>query len=194
MVSNLVLDAARSRVTVHTFAEGLLARLAHDLEIVCGGLEGSAATAGSADDVATKGSARVEAPLRAMAVGGVLGKGGGVDERALSPNERRDILAKMQSDVFHAGNDAVVRVETHVDGAAARVRVIPPNGKAVETVVRPEVRADGAGIRATGSFELSLAAIGSEVVKGPMGAFRVKDRVRVSFDVVFVPRTLPDAP
>ena len=32
-------------------------------------------------------------------------------------------------------------------------------------------------------------AIGSDVVKGPMGAFRVKDLVRVSFDVMFAPAT-----
>ena len=57
----------------------------------------------------------------------------------------------------------------------------------VETLVRPDLHADGEAMRAKGSFDLSLAAIGSDVVKGPLGAFRVKDRVRVSFDAVFVP-------
>lgn len=184
-MSNLVLDPTRSRVRIHTFAEGLLARLAHDLEIVCGDLAGSVTR--SADGGEAAGTATLEAPLRGMSVGGVLGKDGRLDERALSPTERRDIVAKMQSDVFHAGAEGTVRVEAHLEGGAARLRVVPPNGKAVESVVRPDVRADGEAIRATGTFEVSLAAIGSDAVKGPLGAFRVKDRVRVSFDVVFVP-------
>jgi hypothetical protein len=138
-------------------------------------------------DGATTGSARVEAPLRGMSVGGTLGKDGRLDERALSSSDRRDILTKMQHDVFHAGADAVLRVEAHLEGGSARVRVVPPNGKAIETVVRPTVRIDGDSVHATGTFELSLSAIGSDAIKGPMGAFRVKDRVRISFDVVFAP-------
>ncbi len=92
-----------------------------------------------------------------------------------------------KSEVFHAGLEAIVRVEAHLDGGSARVRVVPPNGRGVEIIVRPTVRALGDAVRATGTFELSLAAVGSDAIKGPMGAFRVKDRVRVSFDVVFAP-------
>jgi len=120
-----------------------------------------------------------------MTVRGTLGKDGRLDERALSATDRRDILIKMQQDVFHAGADAVVRVEVHLEGGSARVRLIPPNGKAVETVVRPTVRVDGDSLHASGAFELSLSAIGSDAIKGPMGAFRVKDRVRISFEIVF---------
>lgn len=183
----LVLDAARSRVRIHTFAEGLLARLAHDLELVCGELSGSASR--RVNGGATAGTAVVVAPLRGFSVGGVLAKDGRVDEGALSPTERRDILAKMRADVFRAGPDGVVSVEVDLDAGAARVRVVPPNGKAVELVVRPDLRAEGDSVRATGAFELSLKAIGSAGVKGPMGAFRVKDGARVSFDVVFSPPT-----
>ena len=124
---------------------------------------------------------------------GVLGRDGHVDERALGPGERRDCLAKMASDVFHARPEAVaeamVLVQLQLDGGAARVRVVPPNGKAVEAVMKPDVRTEGDDVRASGSFEVSLMAIGSDVVKGPMGAFRVKDRVKVLFDVVFTPAT-----
>ncbi len=87
----------------------------------------------------------------------------------------------MQHDVFHARHDGVVRVEVDLDGASARVRVVPPNGKTVAVAVRPEVRAEGDVFRASGSFEVSLAALGSDVVKGPMNAFKVK----VIFDVTF---------
>lgn len=180
-MTDLVLDAAKSRVRIQTFAEGLLARLAHNLELECGELSGTAARDGKTATVS------FEAPLRGFSVAGVLGKDGRTDERGLSPAERRDALAKMQHDVFHAGADGVVRVEAHLDDDAARVRIVPPNDRAVETVIRPDVRAEGDAVRATGTFEISLAAIGSDVVKGPMNAFRVKDKVKVIFEVVFTP-------
>ncbi len=184
-MTDLVLDASRSRVRLQTFAEGLLARLAHDLELVCGDLSGVASRAGEMK--ASTGKASIEAPLRGFVVAGVLGKDGRVDERGLSANEKSDAIAKMHDDVFHAPHDGVVRVEVQLDGPSARVRVTPPNGTSVEVVLRPEVRAAGDGVRASGSFELSLLALGAEVVKGPMNAFRVKDKVKVIFDVTFMP-------
>jgi hypothetical protein len=184
-VTVLVLDASRSHVRLQTFAEGLLARLAHDLELACGDLTGTASRTSEAST--PTGTASVEAPLRGFVVSGVLGKDGRVDERGLSVGEKSDAITKMQHDVFHARPDGVVRVEVQLDGPTARLRVAPPNGKSVEVVVRPELRAEGDGVRATGSFELSLQALGSDVVKGPMNAFRVKDRVKVLFDVTFAP-------
>jgi hypothetical protein len=184
-VTDLALDPTRSHVRIRTFAEGFLARLAHDLELTCGELTGTASR--EAGDGTARGKAAITAPLRAIAVAGVLGKDGRIDERALSPSERRDCVAKMQADVFHAGPRDVVRIEAQLDGSSARVRVLPPKGKPVETVVRPELHAEGDTLRASGSFELSLSALGSEIVKGPMGAFRVRDKVRVLFDVVFYP-------
>jgi hypothetical protein len=181
-VIDLVLDTARSTARIRTFAEGLLARLAHDLELSCGELSGSVTPEGQG------GTATIEAPLRAFAVAGIVGKDGRVDERGLSPTERRDVIAKMQHEVFHASTDGIVRIEAKLDGEAtsARVRVVPPNGKTVELSVRADIRREGDTVQAKGSFDVSLSAIGSDVVKGPMNAFRVKDKVNVSFDVVFV--------
>ena len=182
-MTDLVLDASRSRVRLQTFAEGLLARLAHDLELACTNLSGTASRGGEA----SRGTASNEAPLGSIVVSGVLGKDGSVDERGLSAGEKSDAATKMRQDVFHAHHDDVVRVEVQLDGASARMRVAPPNGRSVEVVMRPELRAEGEALRATGSFEISLAALGSDVVKGPMNAFRVKDKVKVLFDVVFAP-------
>ena len=189
-MTDLVLDPSRSRVRIQTFAEGLLARLAHDLELVCGELSGIASGPSDASDPGdpgTSGTARLEAPLRGMVVAGVLGKDGRVDPRGLSASDQRDAIAKMQHDVFHSGPEGVVRIETHYDGDTARVRLVPPRGKVVEAVVEPEVTITADAVHAKGSFEVSLTAIGSAPVKGPMGAFRVKDRVKVIFDVVFTP-------
>lgn len=177
----LRLDSKRSRVTIRTFAEGLLSRLAHDLELVCRDLSGSAEARGE-----DAGTARIEVPIDKIEVGGTL-KNDIVDPKGLSAAEREDCLGKMRREVFQtkvAGD--VVRIEADLDGGHARVRVIPPNGKAVEKLLplRPSTGGDGA-LRVAGVVEVSLTAIGSWPVKGPMNAFRVKDRVEVIFDVTF---------
>ena len=176
----LTVDPAKSRVRVHTFAEGLFARLAHDIEIVFAKVEGTASRDGD------KGQAKVTVRLDAADVAGVL-KDGRVDASVLSAGDRRDILEKMRREVFHAGADATVALEATLDGKTAQVKVVPPKGKTVEATVRPELREEGDAVRISGSFDVSLAAIGSDVVKGPMNAFRVKDKVLVLFDVVFAP-------
>jgi hypothetical protein len=177
-VTELSLDPRQSRVRVQTFAEGLFARLAHDIEIDFGSLSGRA----SRDDK----RATIEAPLAGARVAGVLHKDR-VDEDALSASDRDDILDKMRRDVFHANASDRVAIEATVDGGSANVTLTPPKGRAITITIRPEITDEGQGIRARGSFDLSLSAIGSDVVKGPMNAFRVKDRVAVTFDLVFQP-------
>ena len=93
----------------------------------------------------------------------------------------------MRREVFHArGKDDAVTIEASLEDGRARVRVIPPNGSTVERMIplRPVSEADGA-VRVSGSLDISLGAIGSDAVKGPMNAFRVKDRVEVIFALIF---------
>lgn len=180
-VPDLVLDDAASRVRLHTFAEGLFARLAHDLALGCTRLRGSALRA-SGDAVA--GTAELEVPLAGIVVLGVLAAGR-IDESGLAPNDRRDALAKMRREVFHADESAVVRVRVTLDGGNASVVLATPNGREVTLTARPTVRETPAGLRVTGTLDVSLAAIGSDPIKGPMGAFKVKDRVEVHVDLVW---------
>lgn len=165
---------------IRTFAEGLFARLAHDLELVCRRVSGSAERVG-----VEQGSARVEVPIAAIDVAGTL-RNGQVDPNGLSPSDRDDCLGKMRKDVFHAADDAVVRVEATVEAGKARVRIVPPQGRTVERPVPIRLQPEGdGGARVTGTFDMSLSALGSDPVKGPMNAFRVKDSVEVSFELVF---------
>lgn len=177
----LVLDALKSHVRIHTYAEGLLARLAHDLELECRCLSGHAERL--AEDKAT---GAIEVPIASIEVTGTL-KHGRVDPHGLSASDRDDVLDKMRREVFHRSG-GVVRVEATLDGGKAHVRVVTPNGRAVERSVGVRLdSSDGGAQRVSGSLEISLQAIGSDAVKGPMNAFRVKDRVDVVFDVVFRP-------
>ena len=177
----LVLVADRSHVKIHTFAEGLFSRLAHDLELGCKGLSGSAERT---DDL--RGSASIDVPIRRIDVNGTL-KHGRVDLSGLSSSERADVLEKMRREVFHT-NDGTVHVEaTLVSESTARVSVTPPKGRKVERSVSVKVASEDGDVRVSGALEVSLTAIGGGTVKGPMNAFRVKDGVAIHFDVVFVP-------
>jgi hypothetical protein len=187
-VTKLVLDGDKSRVKIRTFAEGLFARLAHDLELVCGAIEGSAEHTEPG-----KGSATLAVPIDRIDVAGPV-KDGRVDPNGISPSDRRDILDKMRKDVFHAGPGATVRIEATIEALdpspsasrtrRARMRVLPPHGKTVERSISVQLE-ENEGTRVTGSVELSLSAIGASTVKGPMNAFRVKDAIEVVFDLVF---------
>ena len=188
-MTKLAVDPEKSGVRIRTFAQGLLSRLAHDLELVCRGIEGTAERPSGAQS--ERGSAELVVPIAKIDVAGTL-KNGRVDPAGLSPSDREDVLRKMRREVFHAddGATSVVRIEatleTGKETGKARVRVVPPNGRAVERSVSVRLEPEGeTGARVSGSFELSLDAIGSDPVKGPMNAFRVKDSVEVLFDVVF---------
>jgi hypothetical protein len=175
-VSSLVVDALRSKVAIRTFAEGLFARLAHDLELNARDLSGTAD--------AEAGAATLIVPLDAIEIAGTLSDRG-LDTRGLSESDRRDALRKMRDDVFHARAGESVKVEARLEGTRARIRVVPPHGRTWEKEIPVEILEDRR--RVSGRCEISLAAIGARVVKGPMNAFRVKDAVLVLFDVVFQP-------
>lgn len=179
-MTKLVLDSKRSRVRIRTFAQGLLARLAHDLELACPDVVGSGER--NDDD---SGHATLEVPIAKIEVAGTL-RGDRVDAGGLSADDRTDCLRKMRREVFHSSQaDDVVRVEATLESGRARVRVTVPNGRSIERTAETKVRPDAEDVHVTGRVVLSLAALGSEPVKGPMNAFRVKDDVEVLFDVVF---------
>jgi hypothetical protein len=161
------LDPGKSSIRIRIFAEGLFARLAHDLELTTGPLEGSV----------DQDSARVAFTIEDMRVVGTI-VGGRVNPDGLSASDRRDCLAKMRADVFHADKGPVEVVASRTRSGHIRL----PSGRTVDLALS-ELNVEEA--RARGSASVSLRAIGSNVVKGPMNAFRIKDRVEVTFDLCF---------
>lgn len=181
-MTKLALDPEKTTIRIRTFAEGLFSRLAHDLELVCHGVEGAAERTDEAN-----GSASLDVPVAKIEVVGTLNRGR-VDAAGLSPSDRHDVVRKMCREVFHTseGTTAVVRIDVTLQGEHARIRMTPPNGRAVERSVVVRLEPEGkAGVRVSGSLDLSLDAIGSDPVKGPMNAFRVKDTVEILYDVAF---------
>jgi hypothetical protein len=174
-VSELTLDPQKTKILIRTFAEGLFARLAHDLELVA-----TRATGTATRDGADRATATLE-----IDVAGVLHKDGHVEDRGLSPSDKHDCIDKMRREVFRAKAGDVVKVTATLEGKGARVEVVPPNGRKVTRTIDVVLEEEGASVRVKGKVDVSLSAIGSATVKGPMNAFRVKDIVEVHFDAVF---------
>ena len=170
------LDAARSTIAIYTYAEGLFSALAHDLEL-------------AAHDVAGEGDAgeaRVELriPVRGIAVSGVM-KRGKLDRGVLSASDRETIERQIREDVFRSGGEIVARGRRDPgDGRKrAQIEIVAPAGR-VELAADVDVSSDAGALRARGEVDVSLRSLGVAPVKGPMGAFRVSDRVRIVFDLV----------
>ncbi|MGO8998851.1 MAG: hypothetical protein ACLQVI_36465 [Polyangiaceae bacterium] len=164
------LDAARSRLAIYTMAEGLFSALAHDLELVAGDLQGEG----------DEPSAEVRVPVASIRVTGVM-KRGKLDTGVLSSADRESIERQIRDDVL-PGPEVVARGT--LEGGRASIEIVGPRGKTRVTCDLSATSEQG-GKRVRGHTEVSLAAIGAPRVKGPMGAFRVKDRVRIEVDLVF---------
>jgi hypothetical protein len=164
------LDADRSRLAFYTLAEGFLSALAHDLELVATGLTGDA----------NESSAEIHVPVASIQVVGVM-KRGKIDRSVLSRSDRDTIERQVREEVLQ-GPEVVGRGS--LEGGHARIEIAAPQGGA-QFVCDVSITDEEGGKRVKGETEVSLAAIGAPPVKGPMGAFRVKDRVRVEFDLVF---------
>jgi len=175
-----VLDPKSSTVHVFTYAEGLFARLAHDLRLTVADLTLTAERDGDG------GSVSGEIPLGSLVVDGVMKKDT-LREDVLSAHDRQEILEKMRADVFGgAAVSAAIVVRGELRGTSFDVTVEGPNGRSARAAHTVRGASIDEGERVRGEIELSLRALSGHDVKGPLGAFRISDRIRVAFDVTFL--------
>jgi hypothetical protein len=178
-----VLDPAASSLTVWTRAKGMLARLAHDLEIGARDIEGRA----TADAAAWL--ADVVVPTASLRVAGTL-HGERVDTRALSPSDRTDIERRMRDEALGGAREIRLRAEGQArDRGTATLSIgdRPPARVALTLTVRE----DADPLVVSGRAEVSLRAIGSPEIRAPLGAFKVADVVEVRFQFTLRPATDP---
>ena len=169
----LVLDAARSRLTVRTRATGLLARFAHDLEL-------AAPLTGHADLDGDAWSGELRFPVAALEVVGVV-KAGRVDASVLSRSDQADISKRMRDDAFRGASEVRVHAEgTTRDRAALTITI---GAKAARVSVAFVTLEQDAGFAVNGRAPLSLKALGSREIKAPLGAFSVEDEIAVGFEL-----------
>lgn len=171
------IDPARSHLAVRTRARGMLAALAHDLELRTSELEGHATLDGET------WSAELGVPVASLRVAGTL-RGDRLDTAALSGADRAEIERKIREEVLPR-RAVLVRAR-----GASRQRgdaTVEASRSATTGVrLRAEERADGS-LAVTGTAELSLRALGVAEVKAPLGAFKVADAVEVYFEITLRP-------
>ncbi len=174
----LTIDAANSKLTIRTRAAGILARLAHDLEFSASDIRGQA----TRNDEGFSGELVVS--VSGLRVTGQL-HGDRLDPAGISHSDRIDIERKVREEVFYGVK------EIHVRGRGtelnhADVTVETPLGKMnVHLSIRGS-ETDGR-VRISGQTEVSLAKLGVREIKGPLGAFKVKDAVEVLFEIILQP-------
>ena len=166
------IDRQASTVTIRTRAKGLLSKLAHDLEIQAARFDG---------DVEVS-EARWKATLRfsvsALTVAGAL-KGDKVDRAVLSPSDRAEIERKIRDEVLVV--EEIVVIAEGSDRSAGDVVVKARRGEQRRKVTLHSEDRPGGEIVTYGTLDLSLRALGIEEIKGPLGAFKVDDRIEVAF-------------
>lgn len=157
-------------MTLRTRAGGLFSVVAHDLELSAKVARGEA----SKENDQWHGEVAIEPS--SIRVVGVL-KRGAVDRKVLSAAEVRDIEHRITNDIFGGVREIVVRGSG--TASAPNLRVI---GK---REVTPDVRLSENDhvFQARGS--ISIKGLGLGEVKGPLGAFVIKDAVEVEATIAF---------
>jgi hypothetical protein len=172
MVSAAI-DFEASTVTIRTRAKGMLARLAHDLEIDASDFAGEVELDG---DAWTASLVFDAAKLRVVGVP----KGQRVDRTVLSSSDKDEIEQRMRTELRGG------RVEVRAEGSDRRrgeVKVKAAAGEQTLPVsISVEERSDGELV-AKGELKLSLKRLGIQEIKGPLGAFKVDDAVEVAFRI-----------
>lgn len=169
------IDDKGSTVTIRTRASGVLARLAHDLEIRSTEVRGSAMTEGDS------WAAEASLPVLSLRVIGAR-KGDRVDPNELSPDDRAEIERKIREEVFGGRGDIEVRGEgsTRMRGEGAVFIGGAPRGRI--RLAQAATEADDGSVSVSGRSEVSLRALGIADVRGPLNAFRVSDTVEVIYN------------
>jgi hypothetical protein len=178
--STLIPDKTASRLVLRTRTSGLLARFAHDLEIVANDFSLQASSEGDA------WTAELSIPVAALRVAGVLKSGDKLDTSVLSASDQADIENRIRTEVLAGGPEVKVQASgTSRDRGEAVVSIGSRSGRF--PVAQSAEAREGGGATVSGRCDISLRELGIEEVKGPLGAFRVADTVEVVYTVVLVP-------
>lgn len=176
----LTVRTASSRLALRTRAKGMLARLAHDLEIVSTEVTGRV----RAGEGAWSGELCV--PVASLRVAGTL-HGDRLDPGALSASDRQEIERRTRGDVLGAERELVVELAgpTRERGEAILVIAGGPRTRVPLTLRARDL--DGGAVSVIGRAELSLKAQGVAEIRAPLGAFKVSDTVEVLVELELWP-------
>ena len=160
-------------IQVFTFKEGLLSSVAHDLRLTLERFELEVDTeAGTVDARFWPSSLRVDGAM----------KGGTLDPSGVSERDKREIHDHLTDDILHTDRqpEARFRGKLTVDAPLGRVDgTLTLRGRDAPL----NVTLERVGGRYRGEAELLPTRWGIAPFKALMGAIRLQDRVRVTFDL-----------
>ena len=102
-----------------------------------------------------------------------------MDRAVLSPSDRAEIERKIRDEVLVV--EEIVVIAEGSDRSAGDVVVKARRGEQRRKVTLHSEDRPGGEIVTYGTLDLSLRALGIEEIKGPLGAFKVDDRIEVAF-------------
>lgn len=178
--TTFVVEQASSRLTVRTRATGMLAKLAHDLDIAASSFSGKVALDGESF------SAELTVAVSGLSVVGTL-HGDKVDASVLSPSDRAEIAQKIRNEVLVGAKD--VRVTARGNSRDHGEVLVEIGSGRLSVPVSIQVTDQGGLTHASGRVELSMKKLGLREVKGPLNAFRVSDVVEVLFELTLRPES-----
>jgi polyisoprenoid-binding protein YceI len=171
-------DPAKSRCTIQAFATGLLSAFGHSPTFAVRDLTGKLQLASSASDLAR---VQVTIPTGSLQL-----------QDAVPEKDREDIEGRMRSEVLEIQRYSQADYQGTIDAATPagenryRLRI---NGRlTLRGLTNPQsvdavLIVAGDDMRLTGEFHLSQSRYGIRPVTALAGAIRLKDEVKVAFDV-----------
>ena len=159
-----------AKITVFTFKDGLLARLAHDLQLTLGRFE----------VVRTGTAVRGSFWPASLTVDGAMGRGGVVDTQTLSAADRRKIADNIAQSVLKLEQFPEASFVGEVEaGARAVAGTLTLAGRSAP--LRVELRAQEGRLR--GEVTLVPSRWGVAPYRALAGAIKLQDRVLVRVDL-----------
>jgi polyisoprenoid-binding protein YceI len=175
-------DASRSRFIAQAFAKGLLSAFGHNPRLAIRKFDGEAEFDPAAPHAA---SARMAAAADSLVV---------IDD--MNENDRREIERVTREDLLEAARfpeivfqSAAVAARQAPEGRY-RMRItgdLSLRGVTREFAIDATVEFEGAELRAQGEFPLRLSAFNIRPISVAGGLLKLKDEVRLSFDILARP-------
>lgn len=187
-MTRYALKPENSTLDVWTFKEGLLSKVAHDLQIAASGLEGEATVEQG------KFSLKISIPVDKLAVKGSVHDG---KTTPMSDKDHREIetttkgsavldAAKFPKIVYSAeGKGDPLAGPLQADGTLAL------KGASKPVPVQLKVKNEGGKLSVAGEVTFKQTAFGIKPYSAMLGTLKVKDEVRISWSLSLVPAPVP---
>jgi polyisoprenoid-binding protein YceI len=186
----LAIDATQSSITIQVYRAGALAAFGHNHVIECRAVNGSVWLA----EPREQSRFELEFPVEGLIVDDPAArKSAGPDFASVPSNKDREgtrtnMLGPAQLD---AARSPLIRVRSRsIRGAGPRYDVtaeVTIRGRASEVQFPVEVAEGASGLRVTGELGIRQSDLGLTPFRALGGALKVKDELRIAFDVAAHP-------